>query len=108
MSEARLPPHGQPLYDRIFPGIRRGSEGIVERRRIKGEGVILGRPYAEELQWLERTYQWARSADLGNWHAALQLKGLPLVAVGSGGSLSLAHYAAGLNEKFGGGLSRAD
>ena len=38
----------------------------------------------------------------------VQLKGLPLVAVGSGGSLSLAHYAASLNERFGGGLSRAD
>lgn len=108
MSESRLRLHGPLPCRQKFPGIKLSSAGIVGRRRRKSEGGILGRPYAEELHGLERTYQWARRADLGNWCAALELKGLPLVAVGSGGSLSLAHYVARLNERFGGGLSRAD
>jgi hypothetical protein len=57
---------------------------------------------------LAETYRWARQVDLARWRGILQLRGSPLVAVGSGGSLSLAHYAAQLNERLGGGVSRAD
>ena len=58
----------------------------------------MGRPYATELAELARTYEWALTADLGLLVASLRrVASLPLLAIGSGGSLSVAEFAAGLH-----------
>ena len=68
----------------------------------------MGKSFRKELGAIAHTYEWARQADVSSWRKALQINGLSLVAVGSGGSLSLAKYAAQLNEQRGGGVSRAE
>ena len=58
----------------------------------------MGRPYATELAELEPTYQWALTSDLGFLVASLRrVVSWPLLAIGSGGSLSVAEFAAGLH-----------
>ena len=58
----------------------------------------MGRPYAIELAELAPTYQWALTVDLGLLVASLRrVASLPLLAIGSGGSLSVAEFAAGLH-----------
>ena len=58
----------------------------------------MGRPYATELAELAPTYHWALTADLGLLVASLRrVASLPLLAIGSGGSLSVAEFAAWLH-----------
>lgn len=68
----------------------------------------MGKPFKKELESIARTFKWARKADVLSWRKALDINALSLVTVGSGGSLSLAKYAAQLNEERGGGVSRAE
>ncbi len=59
----------------------------------------MGRPYEEELGLLHETYQWASNADIEELVSPLSACiGLPLVAVGSGGSLSVANFASLLHQ----------
>ncbi len=61
-----------------------------------------------ELRQLEATYSAALSMDTSVLDAALSDSSrYPLVAVGSGGSLSAAHFACHLHEQFAGKLARA-
>lgn len=68
----------------------------------------MGKPYAEELQALPSTYRWAMAQDVAPLADAVSAcGGLPLVAVGSGGSLTAAHFAALLHQVHLGSLGKA-
>jgi fructoselysine-6-P-deglycase FrlB-like protein len=59
----------------------------------------MGRPYQDELALLEKSYAWARAAEitpLAERVAALRAR--PLLVVGSGGSVSACHFVARLHE----------
>ena len=59
----------------------------------------MGKPFHHEIQRLSETYQWALRQDLFPIIDSLRpLWGYPLLAIGSGGSLSAAHLAATLHE----------
>jgi hypothetical protein len=68
----------------------------------------LGKPYASELQQLSNTYTWAMQA-----HAEILTQvtaggaALPLISIGSGGSLTAAHFAAALHEHYTGQIAKA-
>ena len=58
----------------------------------------MGRPYTTELAELPRTYQWALNVDIGPLVTGLRrAASLPLVAIGSGGSFTVAEFAATLH-----------
>lgn len=60
----------------------------------------MGKPFYNELQLLPETYQWAVRQELGPILDAFRpLLGYPLLAIGSGGSLSAAHLAAALHQR---------
>ncbi len=60
----------------------------------------MGKPYASELARLSGTYIWALSADVDALTEALgKAASYPLVAVGSGGSLTAAMFCATLHER---------
>lgn len=62
----------------------------------------MGRPYAQEMAALQSTYSWASRAPLGDLPEVLGSDGyLPLIAVGSGGSLTAAKFMALLHEELG-------
>ena len=68
----------------------------------------LGRPYIQELEQLRTTYDWALGVDIDRLAAAIHdVTHLPLAAVGSGGSLTVAEFAVHLHERHCGLLSRA-
>jgi len=68
----------------------------------------MGRPYNNELAELPTTYKWAQSVDVHELTTALaSVRRYPLVAVGSGGSLSVATLAAFLHERATGKPARA-
>jgi hydroxymethylpyrimidine pyrophosphatase-like HAD family hydrolase/fructoselysine-6-P-deglycase FrlB-like protein len=59
----------------------------------------MGRPYAEEIATLGATYTWALSANIeGLVESANALRGRPLLAIGSGGSVSACHFVSRLHE----------
>jgi fructoselysine-6-P-deglycase FrlB-like protein len=68
----------------------------------------MGRPYGTELSQLATTYAWARKADVAQLSDAISASSsLPLLVIGSGGSLSAAHHAAALHTLESGIASRA-
>jgi fructoselysine-6-P-deglycase FrlB-like protein/hydroxymethylpyrimidine pyrophosphatase-like HAD family hydrolase len=68
----------------------------------------VGKPYAKELDLLGTTYAWAMKAPVDNLAAAIAcLKSFPLLAVGSGGSLSAASFCAYLHQTSTGTISKA-
>jgi hypothetical protein len=68
----------------------------------------MGKPYARELAALDSTYRQALTDDPGGVAKAIaSLVHMPLLAVGSGGSLSTAHFAAFVHEAFTGRLAKA-
>ena len=68
----------------------------------------MGKPYQGELESLSRTYEWALEAKVGGLAAAVQsYPSSPLIVVGSGGSLTAAHFACYLHSLFTGKLARA-
>jgi len=61
----------------------------------------MGRPYAQELATLPDSIAWAQGLDTGVLARFVRLsRGLPLVAVGSGGSAAAAHFAALLHRHY--------
>ena len=68
----------------------------------------MGKPYTVELEELSATYSWAAKADISELIAAVSASAtLPLLAVGSGGSLSAAYHASELHQEYIGLLSKA-
>ncbi len=62
----------------------------------------MGRPYEIELQNLRQTYQWALEVPIEQLCSFVNAShDLPLIAVGSGGSLTAAHMAVLLHQKAG-------
>lgn len=71
-------------------------------------GLALGKPFASELDAVADTYEWAASADVTHLADAIASIGTsPLVAIGSGGSLTAADFAARLHESYTGAVSVA-
>ena len=67
----------------------------------------MGRPYASEMEDLRGTYTWALAHDTRALEVAIRAASrLPLLAVGSGGSLTTAHFLATAHEAFTGRLAR--
>ena len=67
----------------------------------------MGKPYADELEALTRTYGWAQAADVGAMAAAMHAcADSPLISVGSGGSLTSAYVASYLHTLYSGKLAR--
>jgi hypothetical protein len=67
----------------------------------------MGRPYESELAELSETYSWAMAAPVESLAASIQnVAHLPLIAVGSGGSLTSACVAATVHTRVTGQLSR--
>lgn len=61
----------------------------------------MGKPYELELQHLSDTYAASMKIDIRRLRDAVaRASSLPLVAVGSGGSLSAAHFVAALHQRF--------
>ncbi len=74
---------------------------------FKGK-LNLGKLYAKEMDNLAATYEWAVKANIDELLEAVSgLADSPLVATGSGGSLSAAHIAASLHEAYAGAVAKA-
>ena len=68
----------------------------------------MARPYAEEMTKLAETFVWAAAADLRPLQQAVRIAGpWPLRAIGSGGSLTVAHALASLHQRYTGRLATA-
>lgn len=66
----------------------------------------MARPYATEMSKLADTFAWAMTSDVSFLRNAVKAAGLsPLLAIGSGGSLSAAHAMASLHQRCTGYLS---
>jgi len=66
----------------------------------------MARPYASEMSKLFDTFSWAMTQDITQLRKAVKVAGLsPLLAIGSGGSLSAAHSLAKLHQHFTGHLA---
>lgn len=67
----------------------------------------MARPYAQEMCRLAQTLEWAGSVPIDDLVRAVGTAALgPLVAVGSGGSLSTAHFLAQTHQSIAGQLAR--
>lgn len=69
----------------------------------------MGKPFKNELEILSQTIRWAEKQDIVSLSNFLfvENKQLPLVCVGSGGSLSACHYATQLYQRRNGVLAQA-
>lgn len=66
----------------------------------------MGRSYATELAQLRETYEWACHHDISILRQAILRAGsLPLLAIGSGGSLTAAHFITGLHRRYTGKIA---
>lgn len=67
----------------------------------------MGSPYARELEALAGTLEWATRIDIGPMEQFVAAaRRTPLVAVGSGGSMTAAHFGALLHRHYADGTSR--
>lgn len=69
----------------------------------------MGKPFSEELTKLSETIRWAEKQDVSCLAQFLfvENKQMPLVCIGSGGSLSACHYAVQLYQRHNGVLAQA-
>lgn len=69
----------------------------------------MGKPFKEELKKLSETIRWAEQQDVTRLAQFLfaENKQIPLVCIGSGGSLSACHYAVLLYQQYNGVLAQA-
>lgn len=66
----------------------------------------MARPYGTEMSKLAETFSWAISCDITALRQAVRAAGLsPLMAIGSGGSLTAAHALASLHRRWTGHLA---
>ena len=69
----------------------------------------MGRPFQLELNQLEATYRWALEVDVDEFSKAKRgAINAPLLAIGSGGSLSTACLVSGLERRYRGGFASFD
>lgn len=67
----------------------------------------MGKPYASELEQLASTYVWAMKTGIDPLVEALTGSvSLPLLATGSGGSLTVAHLTAALHQRYAGRIAK--
>lgn len=70
--------------------------------------VVMGKPYAHEMEALPATYEWALKADIQILQDAIKNTASgPLVCSGSGGSLSAAYLSAALHQSLTGFIAKA-
>lgn len=68
----------------------------------------MGKPYAQELDALARTYTWAVRTDVTALaHAVERMASCPLAVVGSGGSFTAAHLTSTLHQQHARALAKA-
>ncbi|MBD5214335.1 MAG: haloacid dehalogenase-like hydrolase [Bacteroidales bacterium] len=69
----------------------------------------MGKPFKDELKKLSETIRWAEKQDVLRLERFLfvENKQMPLVCIGSGGSLSACHYAVQLYQQYNGVLAQA-
>lgn len=68
----------------------------------------MGKPYASELERLPETYAWAMTTSIEPLAKVLTASlSLPILATGSGGSLTAAHFASWLHQRFAGRIAKA-
>lgn len=61
----------------------------------------MAKPYPLEMDKLADTFAWTTAADIGPLQQAIRTAGFsPLLAIGSGGSLTAAHALAGLHQRL--------
>jgi fructoselysine-6-P-deglycase FrlB-like protein/hydroxymethylpyrimidine pyrophosphatase-like HAD family hydrolase len=66
----------------------------------------MARPYATEMSKLADTLAWAMTVDVSPLRKAIKTAGLsPLLAIGSGGSLTAAHALANMHQRYTGNLA---
>lgn len=66
----------------------------------------MARPYATEMSKLADTLAWAMTVDVTLLRKAIKTAGLsPLLAIGSGGSLTAAHALANMHQRYTGNLA---
>lgn len=66
----------------------------------------MARPYTSEMSHLANTFAWAMACDVTPLRKAVKTAGLsPLLAIGSGGSLTAAHALVSLHQRYTGYLS---
>lgn len=68
----------------------------------------MGKSYATEIDRLAATYSWAMQAQIASLTGAVCASlSSPLLALGSGGSLTVAHFAASLHQRYTGHIAKA-
>lgn len=68
----------------------------------------MGKPYALELGFLPKTYEWARKSDVDALVTIIRsLASFPLFVIGSGGSLTAANFVSSLHQTYTGSISKA-
>ncbi len=61
-------------------------------------GTLLGKPFDSEMESLPSTYAWAKAQPIDQLVCAVErLRAYPLLAIGSGGSFSVCHFASHLH-----------
>lgn len=73
------------------------------------QSLIMGKPFKGELKKISETIRWAEQQDVTRLARFLfaENKQIPLVCIGSGGSLSACHYAVQLYQRRNGVLAQA-
>jgi hydroxymethylpyrimidine pyrophosphatase-like HAD family hydrolase len=73
---------------------------VRHNNALEGKRAFMAKPYAFEMSKLSDTLAWARTVDIAPLRQAVRRAGYsPLLAVGSGGSLTAAHALAGLHQR---------
>lgn len=93
----------RPTSTDLIPSGAREVRGVrcTVQTRTKAK-ISVGKPFEIELDRLPETYAWSHRVPLGDLPRALRrAAGLPLLAVGSGGSYTTAQLAAAAHRQFG-------
>ncbi len=92
--------------DMSIGGWHPSGQCLISHNQYEDSG--LGKPYANELRALAETYSWAMSLDVAQLAGSLSAaQPLPMLVVGSGGSLTAADFAASLHEEYANAVGKA-